>query len=223
MRIKICGIKNQDDIKVLVKAGADAAGFLVGQLHASPDFILPSTAARLVSMLPPYICPVLVTHLRTAEEILEIVTKTGIYTLQLHGCSSVSEIMKLKDSLPLKSKIIISSYILNNQCIPDMKEYYRHVDAVLLDAYNHGPEEIGQENNTYKWDFAAEVVKSCPLPLILAGGLGPENVAEAILKVKPFGVDANNKLKTEDGQARSLEKSIAFVRNARSAAYEIQA
>jgi len=226
MRIKICGIRNQDDIKVVVRANADAAGFLVGQLHASPDFILPSTAARLVSMLPPYICPVLVTHLKTAEDILELVVKTGIYNLQLHGCCSLSEILKLKDNLPLNSKIMMSSYVLNNQCMPDLKEYYRHVDAILLDAFNQGPDEIiqGQDNSelSYKWEFAAEFVKTCPLPVILTGGLKPENVAQAIQTVKPFAVDANSRLKTDDGQARSPEKCINFVRNARRAGDEIQ-
>ncbi|OGV56825.1 MAG: hypothetical protein A2017_21645 [Lentisphaerae bacterium GWF2_44_16] len=219
MRIKICGIRNQDDVDVAVKADADAVGFLVGQLHASTDFILPSTASRLASELPPYITPVIVTHLKEADKIMEIILRTGISNVQLHGGSSLPEVKKLRDLMPLCSKIILSTYIVDNKCVPEIKQFYPFIDAVLLDAYNREPNLIGQENvsNSYNWEFSANVVKECPLPVILAGALDGSNVAEAVKLVKPYGVDANNRLKTEDGKGRSLEKCINFVRNARNA------
>jgi phosphoribosylanthranilate isomerase len=95
MRIKICGIKTEADVELVIKSGADAAGLLVGQLHTSTDFILPSTALRLSGLLPPYITPVIVTHLVDAVSILDIVKKTGITTLQLHGGSSSEEVRKI--------------------------------------------------------------------------------------------------------------------------------
>ena len=77
MRIKICGIRNEQDMNVAVNAGADAVGFLVGQLHASRDFILPGTAARLVRMLPPFVTPVLVTHFTDPAEVFDLVDRRG--------------------------------------------------------------------------------------------------------------------------------------------------
>lgn len=220
MRIKICGIRNQEDVDVAVKADADAVGFLVGQLHASPDFILPSTASRLASVLPPYIMPVIVTHLKEADKIMEIILKTGINNVQLHGGSSLPEVKKLRDFMPLNSKIILSTYIVDNKCVPEIKQFYPFINAVLLDCYNREPSLIGQadSSNLHNWEFSANVVKECPLPVILAGGLDGSNVVEAIKLVKPYGVDANNRLKSEDGKSRSLEKCIDFVRNARNAA-----
>jgi len=219
LKIKICGIKTAEDIKAVIDSDADAVGFLIGQLHASKDFILPSTAARLVEMLPPYISPVIVTHLFESDPILEIVLKTGITTIQLHGKCPVEEVKKLRDALPLNSKLIISTYSVDSCCEPDPSEYYSYVDAVLLDCYNREPSMIGikeQESTKYhNWAFAAEFVQKCPLPVILAGGLNPENVAEAIKTVKPFGIDANNGLRDETSGERSLKKCREFVRKAR--------
>ena len=87
MRVKVCGIKTEQELETAVSAGADAVGFLVGQVHASHDFILASTAARLVRMLPPYVVPVLVTHLTKPETILELAEQTSIFTIQLPSLS----------------------------------------------------------------------------------------------------------------------------------------
>ena len=88
MRVKACGIKTERDLETAVKAGVDAVGFLVGQVHTSHDFILASTAARLVKFLPPYVVPVIVTHLTAPDAILDIVEQTSILTIQLHGRST---------------------------------------------------------------------------------------------------------------------------------------
>ena len=109
MQIKICGIQNEHELQTAIDAGADAVGFLVGQLHRSKTFILASTASRLAQQLPPYISPVIVTHLTKAEEIEEIMTRANIYTVQLHGVAN-EEIFKLRDLLPVHAKIIICEY-----------------------------------------------------------------------------------------------------------------
>mgnify|MGYP001147034611 FL=1 len=99
MRVKVCGIKTERDLETAVKAGADAVGFLVGQVHASHDFILASTAARLAGFLPPYVVPVIVTHLTAPDAVLDIVEQTSIQTIQLHGGSTVEEVAVLRDNL----------------------------------------------------------------------------------------------------------------------------
>ncbi len=74
MRIKICGIRNEPDLKAALSASPDAVGFLVGQVHPSPDFILACTARRLARSLPPFVQPWIVTHYSAPEEVLEIAT-----------------------------------------------------------------------------------------------------------------------------------------------------
>ena len=96
MRVKICGIKNEAELEIAVNAGADAIGFLVGQRFPSPDFILPDKAARLAALLPPFVTPVLVTHLTEPEEIAELIERTGVTTVQLHGGSSVEQVRTLR-------------------------------------------------------------------------------------------------------------------------------
>lgn len=216
MRVKICGVRNEPDVAVAVKSGASAVGFLVGQVHASPDFILPSTASRLVALLPPFITPVIVTHLTEPESIMEIVLKTGVTTIQLHGGSAVPQVKKLSEIMPLNSKLILAAHILDNACSPELDDYYPFINAVLLDSYNKKESMSGGSGVIHNWDISAEIVKNCPLPVILSGGLHGENVAEAIRIVRPYAVDANSNLKAEDG-SRSLSKCRAFAAAARSA------
>ena len=216
MKVKICGIKSVEDLKIAVEAGADAMGFLVGQLHASTDFVLPSTASRLTSDLPPYTSPVIVTHLIDADEIFDIVKKTSISTVQMHGGSPLKEVKKLRKLMSPDSKIILAVHIVYDRPELDYEEFYPFIDAILLDSFNKNTGQVGGTGKTHNWDKSAEIVKNCKVPVILAGGLTPENVAEAIEKVKPFGVDANSGLKNEDG-SRSAELCRKFVINAKTA------
>ena len=216
MRIKICGIKTEADVEIVIKAGADAAGLLVGQLHTSTDFILPSTALRLSGLLPPFITPVIVTHLVDAISILDIVKKTGITTLQLHGGSSPEEVRKICDALPGNGKIIFAVHIIKNEMVPSLEAYYPYIDAVLLDSYNLTTGQVGGTGQIHDWALSAKIVKSSPVPVILAGGLNPSNVEDAIRTVNPYGVDANSGLKNAEG-GRDPELCKAFVMNARKA------
>lgn len=210
MRVKLCGIRQEKDLAAVVAADADAAGFLVGQLHASDDFILPSTAARLASQLPPYIAPVLVTHLRRAADIASLVAKTGIRTVQLHGGVTFDEVRALRDSLPLNSKVILAVHVVDATLDPQPEEFYPLVDAILLDSRDRATGQVGGTGRVHDWHVSADLVGRCPRPVILAGGLNPGNVAQAIRAVRPFAVDANSGLKGEDG-ARDPEKCRAFV------------
>ena len=218
MQIKICGIQNEHELQTAIDAGADAVGFLVGQLHRSKTFILASTASRLAQQLPPYISPVIVTHLNKAEEIEEIMTRANIYTVQLHGVSN-EEIFKLRDLLPVYAKIIICEYINNTQKLVEMEEAYPVIDAISLDCYNSEVNLIGQqdENKVYNWRDAAEFVSQCSLPVMISGGLSGENVAEAVKQIMPYGVDACSRLKDDETENCDQEKCVTYVKNAKLA------
>jgi phosphoribosylanthranilate isomerase len=218
MRVKICGIQNEHDLQTAVEAGTDAVGFLVGQLHKSSSFILPSTAARLAHLLPPYVTPVIVTHLTTAEEIKEILDKSGIYCVQLHGIEN-EQVFKLRDMLPVHSKIILAEYVENLSNDNNLEELYPVIDAIALDCYNKEPSLIGvsSEGKSYEWRAGAEFVSQCPLPVILTGGLNPDNVGAAIGAVRPFGVDACTSLKDDTIASCDQEKCRNFVKRAKTA------
>ena len=111
MRVKICGIHDETDLANAVKAGADAVGFLVGQVHNSPDFILSGTAARLLRKLPPAVSPVIVTHLTEPAEVFDLVVRTGITTVQLHGGSTPEQAAQLRDMLPPSGKLILVQHL----------------------------------------------------------------------------------------------------------------
>ncbi|MCP3966394.1 MAG: phosphoribosylanthranilate isomerase [Lentisphaerae bacterium] len=218
MRVKICGIQNEHDLTTAVVAGADAVGFLVGQIHKSSSFILPSTANRLAKMLPPYITPVIVTHLTKAEDIKEILLRADIYTVQLHGISQ-KEVYKLRDILPPFSKIIIAEYAQSLKKNNKLDEIYPVIDAITLDCYNCEPALIGQESDRkeYLWRIGAEFASSCPKPVIISGGLTPENVGQVIKETRPYGVDACNALREEETCSCDQIICKEYIRNAKKA------
>lgn len=211
VRVKICGVRNEADLKAAVDAGADAIGLLVGQLHASPDFILPSTASRLAAKLPPYVTPIIVTHLTDPDAIMEIVVQTGITNIQLHGGSSVEQVAALRETMPLNSKLILAAHVSATRCELDFSGYLKLVDAILLDSRDG--DRVGGTGAVHNWNISEAIARSCHLPVILAGGLNPSNVADAVRKVRPFAVDANSGLKAPDG-SRSPELCAAFAKNA---------
>ena len=214
MRVKICGIKNENELETAVNAGADAVGFLVGQRFPSQDFILPEKAARMTAMLPPFITPVLVTHLTDPREILEITEKTGITTLQLHGGSTPEQLSFLRKHLGSAVKFILTLHVGNlpDEINPPPAPFEMLTDAFLLDSFDPATGKVGGTGKTHNWQNSAKTVASVHRPVILAGGLNPDNVAEAIRLVRPFAVDANSALRPFgllDGKIAS-----AFVQNA---------
>ena len=216
MRVKACGIKTEKELEAAVAAGVDAVGFLVGQVHASGDFILASTAARLVRALPPYMTPVLVTHLTEPSAVWELVEQTSILTIQLHGGNTVEQVARLRDRLGPAGKLVYAVHVIDTEVVPAPEAYYPFVDAILLDSMDRSAGKVGGTGITHNWNVSAAVVASAPLPVILAGGLNPANVAGAIRQVRPFAVDANSGLRGFDGML-DCQLCAAFVRNAKQA------
>lgn len=220
MRVKICGIKDNTDFENAISAEPDAMGFLVGQRHKSSDFILPGTAARFAEKIPPYISPVLVTHLTDPEAVCDIVLRSQINTVQLHGGSSLDEVKKLRDISKMSLKLIFAAHIIDDECVPSPEDFYSEIDALLLDSYNKSSGEVGGTGTPHNWNVSSEIVNTCPLPVILAGGLNPDNIEDAVNTVLPYGVDANSGLRGVDSH-HSARKCRDFINNARFAAAEL--
>ena len=210
-RVKICGIRNESDLDCAVRAGADAVGFLVGRLHASPHYIPDSVAARLAAACPPFVEPVLVTHFTDPGEIAELAESAGIRTIQLHGGSAPEQVAALRDRLPPASKIIASVHLTSEKQVPGLPVYFPLADAILLDSALPAQNRVGGTGIPCDWNLAARFAAFSPLPVILAGGLAADNAADAVLKVRPFAVDANSRLKNDSGEV-DFERCRAFCR-----------
>lgn len=215
IRVKICGLQTEKDVETAANAGVDAAGFLVGQKHVSRDFILPGTARRLASFLPPLITPVLVTHYTDPDEVIELIDLTGIPTVQLHGGTTPEELAYLKDMAGDDVKFLVAIHVLNDDTIePAMESFENLADGFILDSCNKKEGRVGGTGLTHNWKMSNLLIQKTGKKVLLAGGLHPGNVQEAIRTAVPYGVDANSRLKNPDG---SLNKLLAeeFVKNAK--------
>ena len=204
IKIKICGITNAQDAEAAVTAGADALGFVF--YAQSPRCIEPSVAKRIIAQLPPFVLPVgvFVNHARDA--IRDVFDECGLAFAQLHGdetpifCESlgrpVLRALRLRDRGSLlalaeyKGRMGVRGFV---------------VDAFSIEAY-------GGTGQTVDWSLAREVAQAAPI--LLAGGLTPSNVQEAIRQVQPYGVDVSSGVEEGPGQ-KNHEKIRSFTQAVR--------
>jgi phosphoribosylanthranilate isomerase len=204
-RVKICGITNQDDALLSVQFGADALGF--NFYRNSPRNIQPETAAEIIDKLPDSVMKVGVFVDESVENIVTIANVAGLGSIQLHGDETPEFIDDLRSKTNLE---IIKAFRVSGDFSPrDVLRY--DVDAILLDAYS--PDEHGGTGKTFDWNTAK--LFNCR-SLYLAGGLSPENVADAIRTVRPFAVDACSCLEAGKG-VKDPEKLRRFIENAKNA------
>lgn len=185
VRIKICGITNLDDALRTVEAGADALGFVFFQ--GSPRNISPDAAAAIIRRLPPFVQTVGLFVNEEPETVNAIADRCGLDLVQLHGDES-AEYCRL-----VKRRIIKAIRVKDASSLDAMGDY--PVAACLLDAWS--PAARGGTGTTFNWYIAAGAAAA--QPIILAGGLTPDNVADAIAAVKPYAVDVSSGVECAPG------------------------
>jgi len=202
IKIKICGITNLDDALAAAGAGADALGF--NFYKKSPRYIEPEKAAEIISQLPPLIMPVGVFVNEREEKIREIQALTCMQAVQLHGDESPEFCQRFGN------RVIKACQVKDKESLKHMAHY--RVGAFLLDSYHDSLR--GGTGATFDWHLA--VVAKTFGRVILAGGLTPENVAEAVKLVQPYGVDVAGGVEKEKGikDHAKLKKFITEVRRA---------
>lgn len=198
IHVKICGIRRLGDALAALAYGADELGFLVGQRHHSPDFLDEADATAIVGALPPNVSSALVTHLADPDDIVTLATAIGVTTIQLHGDTSPAQAAVIKHRLP-HIKTYKAIHVVDAQAINTARQYVNAVDAIVLDTVNLAANQVGGTGQTHDWSISRRIVKQLPIPVILAGGLNPDNVNDAIEHVHPFGVDVNSGTKGADG------------------------
>jgi phosphoribosylanthranilate isomerase len=213
MRVKICGIRTIEDARLAISCGADAIGLLVGQKHRSDDFISVELAQEIGKICPPYVSPVLVTHLEKATEIYQLASRIGVNTIQIHSECQLQEIKTLRQMLPFY-KLVKNFHVTSNNLNDFIHPFESLVDAFILDTINLEEDRVGGTGITHDWNISAKIVQQISIPVILAGGLNPKNVADAIKFVKPYAVDVNTGVKNSEG-FKDFKKVADFVRNSK--------
>ena len=213
VRVKICGIRSADDARIAVASGADALGFLCGLDYPTSDQLDPAAARQIIAGLPPFVSSVLVTHRTEIAWVAQACREAACTTVQLHGDFHLEEIPALRGPAPYL-RIIKAVHVVDRSAIGQALAAAQWADAVLLDSRT--ATRLGGTGVTHDWSISAEIVKETPKPVILAGGLNPENVQRAIRTVQPFAVDVNSGVKNSGG-GKSPEKVAAFIRNAKAA------
>lgn len=212
MEIKICGIKNFEDAKLCLEAGANALGFLIGQTHASKDFLNVEVARDIISKLRDFnFFATLVTHLTNEDEIVEIARRGKFNSIQLHSDITDEKVEKIRKALPSVRLVRLIHVAENGKIISNLKDI-ELADLYLLDSFNLKTNQVGGTGKTHDWKTSAKLVEELNKPVVLAGGLTPENVVEAIKMVKPFGVDVNSGVKDNNG-FKDSEKVKKFIAN----------
>ncbi|HEU4508693.1 MAG TPA: phosphoribosylanthranilate isomerase [Pyrinomonadaceae bacterium] len=203
--IKICGITNLDDALAAVTAGADALGF--NFYKPSPRYITPQNAREIIEQLPASIMTAGVfVNEESPEHVRQIATKAGVAALQLHGDESPGYCRELADRFVIKTLAVST----NNFDVQLVHTY--DTNAIMLDTKDTVVR--GGTGRKFDWSIAKQV-NALGRKLFLAGGLSPENIAEAIETVRPYAVDACSALEDKPG-IKNHARLRAFVAAARS-------
>jgi phosphoribosylanthranilate isomerase len=209
VRVKICGITRKEDLDAAAAAGADAVGFVV-DVASSPRNLLLNEAEKLIRQVPPFVKSVLVTVPRSIDE-FETYEKLNPDAIQIHG-----ENLHAAASVRLKipNSLLIGAVNANlAKALDVISRASKLFDAVLLDSFADG--KYGGTGIVHDWELSKRVKQTIyPKPLILAGGLTPENVAEAVRIVEPYAVDVSSGVELQPG-IKDHKKLIEFIKNAK--------
>ena len=198
MRIKICGIKQPEQGKAIAIAGATALGFIC--VPNTPRYVTKQQIRAVVEQLPKQIDRIGVFANSSVEEICQIVEFAGLTGVQLHGDESPEFCQQMRSMLP-DIEIIKALRIKNSQALEQAQIYFSSVDTLLLDAYN--PQMLGGTGATLDWKTLQQFQPGCPW--LLAGGLTPDNVLDALKQVNPNGIDLSSGVERAPGD-KDLDK-----------------
>jgi phosphoribosylanthranilate isomerase len=213
VRVKICGTTSLADAELALAAGADALGFLIGLEYPTDDELEPAAARAIVAVLPASVSAVLVTHRDDPGWIARTAREIGCDTLQVHGALAAERLPELRALAP-RASIVKTIHVTGPGAIEEARAAAAFADALLLDTRTDA--RLGGTGVTHDWSVSAEIVRAVRCPVLLAGGLTPENVREAIATVRPVGVDVNSGV--EDAHGRKVAERVhAFVERARFA------
>jgi phosphoribosylanthranilate isomerase len=188
-RVKICCISTDDEARMAVEFGASAIG-LVGRMPSGPGPISDELIRHIAEIVPPPVATFLLTSETSVNRIIEHHHRTNTNTIQLVDSLSTGTYSQLKEALP-GVKIVQVIHVIDEKSVDEAIEISGIVDAILLDSGNPNLKikELGGTGRVHNWKLSRHIREGSKCPVLLAGGLNPGNVRQAIEEVEPFAVD----------------------------------
>ncbi len=215
--IQVAGIIDSEELNLVLGEGAKLIGFPLRLPVNKPD-LSDQKAKEIISSLPPDVYSVLITYLDDAQEIVTFSRYLGMQIVQIHGGIAMSQLQLLKrmaaELLVIKSLVVGESSVDSLRDTLSQTEPY--VDAFITDTFDPATGKSGATGKVHDWSVSRNLVEMSQKPVILAGGLTPENVIEATEFVKPAGVDSHTGLEDATGR-KDRAKVRQFIENARIA------
>jgi phosphoribosylanthranilate isomerase len=210
VRVKICGITREEDLAIAVAAGADAVGFVVG-VTSSPRNLTLEKAEKLMKHVPIFVDSVVVTPSNNIDSLVKTCETLRPNAIQIHGENPL-------DASAIREKthyarLIKTVYVKTADAIHEAVKASGFFDAVLLDSFAQG--KHGGTGVVHDWQLSRKIRQMIePKPLILAGGLKPENVQDAIRVVQPYAVDVSSGVELSPS-VKDQQKVIEFIKKAK--------
>jgi len=216
MIVQIYETQSAEEARNLVGAGVDHVGVLVGKGEYPREFSTEQAREILRSVTRPAkrLALSLSHNLREISEIVEEIKPDILHLGAVPGSLLPEGLQKLKQRFP-HLPIMRSIPVTGQKSVDLAKEYDGVADYLLLDTKKPGETQVGATGQIHDWDVSRQIVESVGIPVVLAGGLGPDNVAQAILRVNPFGVDSKTKTDKAASHEKDIEKVRSFVRIAK--------
>ncbi len=205
-RVKICGITRIADAQLAIDAGADAIGLVF--YEKSPRFVSEAQAAEISKALPAFVSRVALFKDADEQAVNSVLAKVEIDLIQFHGSETVEFCEQFK--LPYIKALGLKGAEHDAEFLISSVENFKSAKAMLLDG--HAPGEAGGTGESFDWSSIAAVDK----PIVLAGGLTPENVKQAIEVVHPFAVDVSSGVESVPG-IKDKDKVTAFMQQVHAA------
>jgi len=215
--VQIAGVTSTAEARMLVECGADFLGFPLEPHHGDGDVNLADATAIIRAIQPP-VFGVLITYSNSAGKVTSVCRSLGVSVVQLHGGVAVDEIRRMRELSP--DLHVVKTLVVRENNLPQLIEEVngveQYVDAFLTDTFDQETGRWGATGKTHDWSISRRIVECASRPVILAGGLTPENVHRAITEVGPAGVDVHTGV--EDARGRKNRKLVErFVEQARKA------
>jgi phosphoribosylanthranilate isomerase len=208
-RVQVAGVASLQEALFCARVGVDALGFTLELPTGIHDGLTPEKTRLIIQHSPANILPVVITYLDTATDAARLVNTVRAGAVQFHGEITDAQIERFRADCPgVKT---IGRITVTGSDAALLSDRFRQPlwDAVILDSLDPETGHIGATGLTHDWSLSRQIVRRSHVPVILAGGLNPRNVAQAIATARPHGVDAHTGLENYDG-SRNFSKIRAF-------------
>ncbi|MGB3654539.1 MAG: phosphoribosylanthranilate isomerase [Rivularia sp. (in: cyanobacteria)] len=197
-RVKICCISSIEEAWIAIRCDASALGF-VSHMPSGPGVISEESIAEIVAQIPPPIATFLLTSSQDTQEIIQQIKRCGTNTIQICDNIKSGSYQDIREALP-GIYIVQVIHVTDEESLNEAIKISQFVDAILLDSGNQSltVKELGGTGRIHNWEISRKIRDRLKIPIFLAGGLKPENVALAVKQVAPFGLDVCSGVRTND-------------------------